>query len=355
MSLATDIFIWEQGVSDNRECVGVSKEEGRRSRTAARPWRPLVALAGLCLAGSAWSQVYPSKPVRIVVAFSPGGATDVISRLIGAKLAGRWGQQVVIENRPGAGGSIGAQFVARSAPDGHTMIMGSLSEIAINPALNPKLAYDPARDFAPVVLIASVPLALCVHPSIPVRSVKDYVALARAKPQSINYASSGTGTTTHLAMELLRTAAGIELVHVPYKGGPPGAADVVAGQVQAILGTVSTVLPFSRAGRMRCVAVTSARRSGSFPDVPTVAESGYPGYEVVLWSGLLAAAGTSADIVARVHGETVKILALPDVREGLARQGADIDLKSPAEFAGYLTTELAKWSKVVKASGVKLE
>jgi tripartite-type tricarboxylate transporter receptor subunit TctC len=342
-------------VSDIRERVGVSEEKSRRSRTAARPWRPLVVLAGLCLAGSAWSQAYPTKPVRIVVAFSPGGATDVISRIVGGKLAERWGQQVLIDNRPGAGGSIGAEHVARSAPDGHTLIMGSLSEIAINPALNPKLAYDPARDFAPVVLVASVPLALCVHPSIPVRSVKDYVALARAKPQSINYASSGAGTTTHLGMELLRTAAGIELVHVPYKGGPPGAADVVAGQVQAILGTVSTVLPFSRAGRMRCVAVTSTRRSGSFPEVPTVAESGYPGYEVVLWSGLLAAAGTSADIVARVHGETAKILALPDVREGLARQGADIDLKSPAEFAAYLTTELAKWSKVVKASGVKLE
>lgn len=313
----------------------------------------LTALAGA--AAPAWAQSYPAKPIRMVVAFTPGGASDVIARIVGTKLSERWGQQVIVDNRPGAGGSIGAEHVARSAPDGYTLIMGTSSEIVINPALNTKVGYDSARDFSPVSMIAVIPLVLAVHPSMPVKSVRELVALAKARPKAINYASAGTGTATHLGTEMLKSAAAIDIVHVPYKGGPPGASDVVAGHVQVILGTPSTVLPFAAGGRLRVVAVTASKRSPSFPGVPTVAESGFPGFDVVLWSGVLAPAGTPQEIVNRLHGELTRILALGDVRDNLARQGADLDLKSPAEFRAYVTAELAKWAKAVKDSGVRLE
>jgi tripartite-type tricarboxylate transporter receptor subunit TctC len=313
----------------------------------------LVALAGFVALARA--QSYPTKPVRIVVAFSPGGASDVIARLVGAKLSERWTQQVVVDNRPGAGGGIGAEYVARSAPDGYTLLLGTSSEVVINPALNSKVGYDSARDFSPVAMIASIPLVLAVHPSMPVKSLKDFIALAKRHPKEINYASSGTGTATHLGMEMLKSRAAIDIVHIPYKGGPPGAADLIAGQVQAILATPSAVLPFATGGRMRVLAITAARRSARLPDVPTVAESGYPGFDVLLWSGVLAPAGTPRDIVTRLHAEVVKILALNDIRENLARQGADLDIKSPEEFSAYIVAELAKWAKVVKDSGARLE
>jgi len=313
----------------------------------------LAALVGV--SAPAWPQSYPAKPIRMVVAFSPGGASDVIARIIGAKLSERWGQQVIVDNRPGAGGSIGAEHVARSAPDGYTLLLGTSSEIVINPALNPKVGYDSARDFAPVIMIASIPLVLAVHPSMPVKSVRELVALAKARPKSINYATSGTGTATHLGVEMLKSAAAIDMVHVPYKGGPPGASDLVAGHVQVISATPSTILPFATGGRMRVLAVTGSKRSPSFPDAPTVAESGFPGYEVALWSGVLAPAGTPREIVTRLHAEITRILALGDVRDNLARQGADLDLKSPAEFGVYIAAELAKWAKVVKDAGVRPE
>lgn len=313
----------------------------------------LAALVGVT--APAWSQGYPAKPIRMVVAFSPGGASDVIARIIGAKLSERWGQQLIVDNRPGAGGSIGAEHVARSAPDGYTLILGTSSEIVINPALNTKAGYDSARDFAPVIMIASIPLVLAVHPSMPVKSVQDLVMLAKARPKAINYATSGTGTATHLGIEMLKSVAAIDMVHVPYKGGPPGASDLIAGHVQAILATPSTLLPLATGGRLRVLAVTAGKRSPSFPDVPTVAESGFPGYEVVLWSGVLAPVGTPREIVNRLHGEITRILALGDVRESLARQGADLDLKSSAEFGAYIVAELAKWAKVVKDAGVRLE
>lgn len=313
----------------------------------------LAALIGV--SAPAWPQGYPAKPIRIVVAFSPGGTSDVIARMVGTKLSERLGQQVIVDNRAGAGGSIGAEHVARSVPDGHTLMLGTSSEIVIHPALNAKVGYDTARDFAPVTMIASTPLVLAVHPSMPVKSVRDFVALAKARPKAINYATSGTGTATHLGMELLKSVAAIDIVHVPYKGGPPGVSDLVAGHVQAVSGTPTTVLPFVATGRVRVLAVTAGKRSPSFPDVPTVAESGFPGYEVVLWAGVLAPAGTPREIVNRLHGEFTKILALGDVRESLARQGADLDLKSPVEFGAYIAAELKKWAKVVKDSGVKLE
>lgn len=332
------------------------EELGNTRRLSGRGWISVVLAAGVVgVVGDAWAQTYPSRSIRMVVAFSPGGASDVLARILGGKLAERWGQQVVVDNRPGAGGAIGAEHVARSAPDGYTLMMGTSSEIAINPAINRKVGYDSAKDFAPVAMVAAIPLVLAVHPSMPVKSVKDFVALAKSRPGAITYASSGTGTATHLGMELLRIAAGIDVVHVPYKGGPPGAADVVAGQVQALLGTVSTVLPFAKGGRMRVLAVTSPRRAESFPEAPTVAESGYPGFEVVLWSGVLAPAGTPADIVNRLHGEIGRILALPDVKENIARQGGDVDLRAPAQFGTYIAAELAKWAKVVKAAGVRAE
>ena len=313
----------------------------------------LAALAAFAVPG--WAQTYPAKPIRMVVAFTPGGMSDSVARIIGTKLSERWGQQVIVDNRPGAGGSIGAEHVARSAADGYTLILGTSSEIVINPAVNPKLGYDTARDFAPVSMLASVPLVLAVHPSMPVKSVPEFVALAKARPKAINYASSGTGTATHLGVELLRLVAGIDIVHIPYKGGPPGVSDLIAGHVQAVLGTPPSLLPFAASNRVRVLAVTAGRRSPSFPSVPTVAESGFPGYEVVLWAGVLAPAGTPRDIVNRLHGEIARIVALGDVRESFARQGADMDVKAPAEFGAYIGTELAKWAKVVKSSGVKLD
>ena len=309
----------------------------------------------ICVSAPAWPQGYPAKPIRMVVAFSPGGASDVIARLVGARLSERWGQQVIVDNRPGAGGGIGAEHVARSAPDGYTLILGTSSEIVINPALNPKVGYDSARDFAPVIMIASIPLVLAVHPSMPVKTVRELVALAKARPKSINYATSGTGTATHLGVEMLQSAAGIDMVHVPYKGGPPGASDLVAGHVQAIMGTVSTVIPFAAGGRVRVLAVTGSKRAPSFPEAPTVAESGFPGYEVALWSGVLAPAATPQDVVNRLHAEITRILAAGDVRDSLARQGADLDLKSPVEFRAYIVAELAKWAKVVKDAGIRPE
>lgn len=313
------------------------------------------ALVVVAAAAAAAAQSYPVKPIRLIVPFPPGGATDILGRAIGQKLGETLGQQIVIDNRPGASGSIGADLAAKAAPDGYTLLIGQATNLAINISLMGKLPFDPVKDFAPVTLVASTPNLLVVHPSLPVRSVKDLVALAKAKPGTINYASSGNGSPGHLAAELFKKAAGIDMVHIPYKGAAPALTDVVSGHASLYFTSPISAQSLVKAGRLRMVAVTSAKRSPSMPDVPTVAEAGFPDFDLASWWGMLAPAGVSRDILTRLHSETVKILNLPDVRQRLSSQGADVLSNTPEQFAAYIKSEIAKWGKLVKASGARID
>lgn len=315
----------------------------------------LAAALGFCAAGHAGAQVYPNKPIRLIVPFPAGGGSDTMGRIVGQKLGERLGQQIVVENRPGAGGSIGADAVAKAAPDGYTLLLGSASEISQYPNVNPRLPYDPQRDFAPVTLVGTVPLLLVVHPSLPVKTVRDIVALAQRNPGQLTFSSAGNGSTTHLAVELLALTTGAKMTHVPYKGSVPAVIDLVAGNVQLGIPTMPAALPFVRNGRLKAVAVSPATRSAALPDVPTVAESGVRGYEAALWTGVLAPAGTPQPIISRLHEELGKTLAMTEVREALAKQGAEAGVSTPAAFAAYIRSELAKWAKVVQAADVKVD
>jgi tripartite-type tricarboxylate transporter receptor subunit TctC len=306
-------------------------------------------------AGGALAQVaaYPVKPVRIVVPSSPGGGTDILARVLAQKLAESLGQQFVVENRPGAGQVIGIEAVARSVPDGYTLLMAA-SAIVINEVLYAKPPYDTLRDFAPVTLVASLPNILVVHPALPVKSVRELIALAKSRPGQLNYSSAGSGTSPHLSMELFRIMAGLTLTHIPYKGTGPATVDLVAGQVQLSMPNVLTALPQIKGGKVRALGVTSARRAVGLPDIPAIAES-LPGYEAIQWYGVLAPAGTAREIVAKLQAEIARIVILPEVKERLAADGADAVGNRPEEFATYIRAELAKWGKVVKAGGIKLE
>jgi tripartite-type tricarboxylate transporter receptor subunit TctC len=304
-------------------------------------------------AKTAPSSAYPQKPIRIVVPFSAGGSADIFARAIGQKMTDHWNQQVVIDNRAGSGGVIGSEIAARAAPDGYTLMMGITANIAINPALYRKLPYDPVRDFAPVTLVAAAPYVMVVPPSLPVKTAKDFIALAVAKPGQLNYASLGNGSAGHLTAELFASMAGIRLAHVPYKLVGSVLTDLMAGQVQLFfLGAVSAQAQI-KGGRLRAIGVTGARRSALLPDVPTVAESGVPGYEVTGWYGVFVPAATPRTIVTRLNNEIVRILKLPDVSERFAAEGADLIGNTPAEFAAYIKSEIAKWSRVVKISGAR--
>jgi tripartite-type tricarboxylate transporter receptor subunit TctC len=301
------------------------------------------------------AQTYPAKPIRMVVPYPPGGATDIFARLIGAKLTETLGQQIVVENRPGATGNIGAEVTARSAPDGYTLFIGQASNLAINLSLMGKMPYDPVKDFAPITLIASSPNLLVVHPSLPVHTVRDLVALAKSKPGVINFASSGNGSPGHLAGEYFKKVAHIDMVHIPYRGAAPALADVVAGQASLYFTSPISAQPFVKTGRLRMVAVTSAQRSGLLPDVPTVAEAGYREIDISSWWGLLAPAGVSKDILSRLHAETLSILNTTEMKERLSGQGVDVVTNTPEQFAAYIRSEIAKWAAIVKASGARLE
>lgn len=313
-------------------------------------------LTGLAfLVVDAHSQAYPARPVRLMVPFPAGGGSDTMGRVIGAKLGERLGQQIVVENRPGAGGSIGAEAVAKAPPDGYTLLLGSTSEIAQYPNVNPRIGYNPQRDFAPISLVGTVPLLLVVHPSLPVTSVKDLIALAKSRPGQINFSSAGNGSTTHLAVELLVLTTGIKMTHVPYKGSPPAVADLVAGNVQAGIPTMPAALPFVKAGRLRALGVSTAKRASVLPDLPTLQEAGVKGYDNALWTGVLAPTGTPPAILSRLHAELVKVVELQDVKESLARQGAESASSTPEEFAAYINSELAVWAKVVKQANVRID
>jgi len=318
----------------------------------------LRALGGTALAlvaGLAPAQNYPNKPIRMVSPFAAGGGVDFTARFIGQKISEGLGQTVVVENRAGAGGAIGTEFVAKAPPDGYTLLLGSAGPMTILPGLTAKLPYDPLKDFAPITLVTSMPFVLVVHPSLPVKTVKELLALARAKPGQLNFGSPGNGTTTHLAEELLKMSANVDMVHVPYKGVAPALTDLLAGQVQFMSGDLSTVMPQVRAGKLRAIAVTSSKRSAQVPDLPTIAEGGLPGYDASGWFGVLAPAATPVDLVTRLHAVIVKGISTPEARERLASLGGDVVGNTPAEYAVFLRADLAKWSKLIKTIGLKAE
>jgi tripartite-type tricarboxylate transporter receptor subunit TctC len=313
-----------------------------------------AAIAALAAASESSAQSYPTKPVRLVVPSSPGGGTDITARIIAPKLTERLGQQVIVENRAGAGTMIGTEVVARAAPDGYTLLMG-LSTLAINPAMYKKVPYDAVRDFAPISQVIAAPNMLVVHPSVPARTVKELIAFARARPGELNYASAGHGTNPHLSMELFLSMTRTKMLHVPYKGLGPGIVDLLAGHVTVATATMLTGLPHVKSGRLRLLGTTGAKRAAVLPDRPTVAEAGVPGYEASQWYGVLAPAQTPKEIINRLHTEIVRILEAPDMRQRLAADGTDPVGSSPDEFARYIKSELTKWGKVAQAAGIKPE
>jgi tripartite-type tricarboxylate transporter receptor subunit TctC len=311
-----------------------------------------AALAG---AGIVHGQSYPAKPVRFIIGFSPGGPSDILTRLVGTKLSEVMGQPFVFENRPGAGGNIAGDAAAKSPPDGYTLLMGNNSILATNAALYKNMPFDPVKDLDPVSLIAAQPNILVVHPSVPAKNVKELIALAKARPGELNYASSGSGAAAHLAAELFKSMTGTQMAHIPYKGAAPALADVLAGQCQLIFATSLSVQPHIRSGRLRPLAVTTAKRARANPELPTIAEAGVPGFEANTWHGIVVPARTPQPIVARLNTEINRVLQLPDVRERIEGLGGEILGGTPQQFAAYVQKEIPKWTKVVRESGAKAE
>lgn len=305
--------------------------------------------------GAASAQAYPDKPIRMVVPFPAGGTTDILARAVAQKLSESLGQQMIVDNKPGAGGNIGAQEVARAAPDGYTLVMGTVGTHAINPSLYKKMPYDHVKDFAPVSLVASVPNLLVVHPSVPVNSVKELIAYVKANPGKLNFASSGNGTSIHLSGELFKTMTGVQMTHVPYKGSAPAVTDLLGGQVQLMFDNMPSALPHAKGGKLKPLAVTAAKRFPGTPDIPTIAEAGVPGYEASSWFGVLAPAGTPKEIVNKLSTEIAKALKTPEMTKRLEEQGAQAVGSTPEEFAAHIKAETAKWAKVVKESGATVD
>jgi len=313
-----------------------------------------VVVAVLLASGGAQAQEFPVKPVRIVIPSSPGGGTDILARQLSVKLTERWGQQVIIDNRPGAGQMIGIALVAKSPPDGYTLVM-TATPLAINSVLYRKVPYDPIRDFAPITQVAAMPNLLVTHPTLPVRNLKEMIALAKARPGDLAYASSGHGTGPHLSMEYFNYMAGIKLQHVPYKGTGPALTDTISGHVQLLMSTLLPPLPHLKTGRLRALAVTSGKRVASLPDVPTVKEGGLPGYEVVGWYAIVAPAGTPQPVVTKLYTDISSALLAPDMRQKLAAEGAEAVGSRPEEFSAFLKSEIDKWGKVVKAAKIPMQ
>ncbi|MFN7751636.1 MAG: tripartite tricarboxylate transporter substrate binding protein [Pseudomonadota bacterium] len=316
--------------------------------------RCALGVAVAVAAPLATAQSWPSRPIRVIVPFPAGGGIDTVARIIAPKMAESLGQPLVIENRVGAGGTVGTEVVARASADGHTLL-GAFASHAMNATLYRDLSYDTERAFAPISLIATVPNILVVHPSLPVKTVSDLIALARRRPGDINYASVGSGTPAHLSAELFNLMAGVKMTHVPYKGAPASIIGMITGEAQLTFTTVLIAMPHVKSGKLRAVAVTTRERSSSLPDVPTVNESGLKGYESVAWYGLLAPAGTPAPVIERLHAEVVRSTQTPEVRENLLRQGTDIVASTPARFAQVIREDIATWTRVVKAAGIKAD
>ena len=316
--------------------------------------RFLTTVLALC-ASTALAQSYPAKPIHLIVPFPPGGPTDIVGRLVGHKLAEALGQPVVVDNRPGAGGTVGSSAAAKAAPDGYTLLYGSTSTLAIAPSLYHDLAYDPRTAFAPISLVSRGPIIAAVNAQLPAKTLKDFIALAKSSPGRINYGSAGSGTPPHLAAELFKTVAGVDLVHVPYKGGGPAVSDLAGGQVQVIFEGLPTLLPHLKSGKVRALAITGAKRDPALPEVPTFAEAGLPGYDANFWNGLVAPAGTPAEVIARLNSVLVQALATPEVHAALVRLGLEAAGTTPQQFGDFIAAEIDKWARVVKASGAKID
>jgi len=308
----------------------------------------------LCVWSAGMAQEYPTKPIRLIAPFAPGGPTDLFARLMGAKLGERLGQPAVVENRPGAGGSVGAEVAAKAAPDGYTIVLVS-SSFAVNATLYPKLPFDPLKDFAPVTLLASAPYLLAVHAGIKASSVRELIALAKAHPGKLNYGSGGSGSGPHIVAELFKSAAGLDIVHIPYKGTGPLTTALVAGDVQLAFGNMFALMPHVKSARVRPMAVTGAARSPALSEAPTVAESGLPGFEATGVHGLLAPAGTPRRIIDKLNGECVAILRSPEVRAQLASEGAEAIGNTPEQYAAHLANEVQKWGKLIRERGIRAE
>ena len=314
-----------------------------------------IACAAFVFARAAAAE-FPERPMRIVTPFPAGSVTDIIARPIAAKLSETWGQPVVVDNRGGAGGTIAAEIVAKSLPDGHTLLIGALGPNVINASLLKNMPYDSERAFAPITLTATNNLLLTVPLTLPVKSVRELIDLARAKPGQLRYGTPGTGSTPHLSGELFKAMAGIDMVHVPYKGSPQYVVDLLAARIDVVLGAAGPVLPHVKSGRLRLLAISSGKRDPAMPDVPTIAEEGVPGFEVIGWYGLFAAAGTPAPVIKKLHAETARILAQPDLKAMYVNGGLDaVASSSPAEFAAFIRSERGKWAKVIKAANIRIE
>jgi tripartite-type tricarboxylate transporter receptor subunit TctC len=317
----------------------------------------LKTIALLLLAGAvpALAQQYPAKPIRMIIGFPPGGGTDIIGRIVAQRMSEGLKQQILPDNRGGASGQIAADLAAKAPPDGYTIMMSHIAAMSILPSLYPKLPYDPVRDFAPISLVAISPQMVVVHPSLPVKNIKELIALAKARPSQIHYASPGIGTVQHLAGELFNLQAKVNMVHVAYKGAGPSVIDLIAGHVQISFDVIPVVIGHVKAGKLRAIAVTSEKRTAQLPDLPTVNEGGLRGFDLSTWWGLVAPAAVSKDVVSRLHGETVRALGLPDVKERIAAAGADVVGNSPEEFAAFIRNERAKYARIAKEANIKLE
>jgi len=322
----------------------------------------IIAALACVLAGGvslaplpACAQAYPTKPIRLVVPFPPGGSLDVVARAIGQKLTEAWGQPVVIDNRPGAGGNIGADLVAKSAPDGYTILEGALSTHAVNVSLYRKMPYDPIKDFAPITLVATTPNVLVLSPTLPVNSVSELVAYAKAHPRALSFGSGSNGSAGHLAGELFKAEAGVDMVHIPYKGGAPALQALLAGDTQLMFDNLANSTPQLKAGRLKALAVTTATRSALIPELPTLAETGLPGFDIYTWWGFMAPAGTPKEIIAKWNAEVTRILATPEMKAFFAQQGAEPAPTTPEQFAALIRSEIPKYAKIVKDSGAKVD
>lgn len=315
-----------------------------------------LAVSGTVSSGAARAQAsgWPNKPVHILIAFPPGGAIDIVARIMGPRLSASIGQPVLVENRPGAGGLLGTELAAKAAPDGHTVFFGTLGNLSVNPLLYPKLPFDIGRDFAPLTQVVSTTFMLYVNPAFPVKTVNDLIALARSRPGTINYSSSGNGGAPHLAAELFNSMAGVKMVHVPYKGSSQSVTDVMGGQVQLTFDSLALGLPYVKAGKLRAVATLGPKRVSQLPDVPAVSET-LPGYEVTNWFGMVVPAATPRDVVTRLHAQILRVLRLPDVRDSLIAQGTEPVGSSPEEFGAFMKSEAAKWARVIKEANIRAD
>ena len=314
----------------------------------------LLTVALACTAGSAFAQNYPTKALRLVVPFLAGGSTDIVGRTVAQKLSEMWGQPVVVDNRPGGGTTIGTDAVAKSAPDGYTLLV-TPAPFTINPSLLNKLPYDALNDFAPITLINTTPLVMVVHPGVPAKTVKELIALAKAKPGKLNFGSSGTGGSNHLAGELFDAMAGVKMVHIPYKGNAGALTDIVGGHLDVVYNGVTSAISLIRGGKLRVLAVTSLKRTAALPDVPTLDELGLKGFEAVAWNGLTAPAKTPREVIMKINADVIRIVNSPELKERLKAEGSDPVGSSPEQFAAFLRNEITKWAKVIKIAGVKPE